>query len=102
MLKQNQSETGGLATILQIKLNARVMLNMNVDRHDRLINGHLGTEKHMAINDQCNVSKIYIKFDDNKAGLKRISIDSLARVCHGCLLREPMLISELEQVKILS
>ena len=34
MLKQNQSETGGLATILQIKLNARVMINMNVDMID--------------------------------------------------------------------
>ena len=86
MLKQNQSETGGLATMLLIKLNARVMINMNVDRHDRLNNGHLGTEKHIAINDQCNISKIYIKFDDNKAGLKIISIDCLARDCHGCLL----------------
>ena len=81
ILKRNQSETGGLASTLQIKLNARVMLTMNVDLQDRLINGQLGTVKHIAINDQRNISKIYIKFDDNKAGSKRISMDSLARDC---------------------
>ena len=81
ILKRNQSETGGLASTLQIKLNARVMLTMNVDLQDRLINGQLGAVKHIAINDQRNIFKIYIKFDDNKAGSKRISMDSLARDC---------------------
>ena len=37
-LNQNQSETGGLAGLLDIKVNARVMLTVNVDRVDRLIN----------------------------------------------------------------
>ena len=32
ILKRNQSETGRLASTLQIKLNVRVMLTMNVDR----------------------------------------------------------------------
>ena len=57
------------------------MLTINVDLQDRLINSQLGTVKHIALNDQCNISKIYIKFDDKKAGLKRISMDSLARDC---------------------
>ena len=35
VLKGNQSETGGLASTLQIKLNARVMLTMNFDRQDK-------------------------------------------------------------------
>ena len=39
LLKRNQSETGGLASTLQIKLNARVVLTMNVDQQGRLING---------------------------------------------------------------
>ena len=39
ILKRNQSETGGLASTLQIKLNARVVLTMNVDQQGRLING---------------------------------------------------------------
>ena len=57
------------------------MLTMNVDLQDRIINGQFGAMKHIAINDQRNISKIYIKFDDSKAGLKRISIDSLAHDC---------------------
>ena len=69
---ENQSEAGGLASALQIKSNVRVMLTMNVDLQDRLIDGQSGTVNHIEINDQHNISKVYIKFDDNKAGLKRI------------------------------
>ena len=54
ILKCNQSEMGGLASTLQIKLNARVMLTMNIDLQD----GQVGTVKHMAINDQSNISKM--------------------------------------------
>ena len=79
------------------------MLTMNVDLQDRLINDQLGTVKHIAINDQHNISNIYIKFGDNKAGLKRISMDSLLVTMDGCLLKDPKLrTSDLEQVKILS
>ena len=81
ILKRNESETGGLASTIQIKLNARVMLTMNIDLQDRLINGQLRTVKHIAINDQRNISKIFIKFDDSKAGLKRVSMDRLAHDC---------------------
>ena len=77
------------------------MLTMNVDLQDRLINDQLGTVK-LAINDQRNISNIYIKFGDNKAGLKRISMDSLLVTMDGCLLKDPKLTSDLEQVKILS
>ena len=45
------------------------MLTVNVDLQDRLVNGQLGTAKHIVLNSQNNVSKIYIKFDDCKAGL---------------------------------
>ena len=78
------------------------MLTMNVDLQDRLINDQLGTVKHIAINYQRNISNIYIKFGDNKAGLKRISMDSLLVTMDGCLLKDPKLTSDLEQVKILS
>ena len=45
------------------------MLTVNVDFQDRLVNGQLGTVKHIVLNSQNNVSKIYIKIDDCKAGL---------------------------------
>ena len=38
MLNQNQSETGGLTGVLDIKFNARVMLIINIDLQGRLIN----------------------------------------------------------------
>ena len=78
ILKRNQSQTGGVASTFKTKLNTRFMLTMNVDLEDRLMIGQSGAVKHIAINDQQSISKIYIKFDDNKAGLKRISMDSLA------------------------
>ena len=98
---ENQSETGGLASTLQIKSNVRVMLTMNVDLQDRLIDGQSGTVKHIEINDQHNISKVYIKYDDNKAGLKRISWIVLLVAVDGCLLKKLKLTLELEQVKIL-
>ena len=98
---ENQSETGGLASTLQIKSNVRVMLTMNVDLQDRLIDGQSGTVKHIEINDQHNISKVCIKFDDNKAGLKRISWIVLLVAVDGCLLKKLKLTLELEQVKIL-
>ena len=76
---RNQSQTGGLAQILQIKVNARVMLTVNVDISDRLINGQIGTIKHIARNSNNSIIKIYIKFDDTEAGRKKIDTDHFAR-----------------------
>ena len=39
------SETGGLASILELKINARVMLTTNINSEDRLINGQKETVK---------------------------------------------------------
>ena len=77
-LQRSQSQTGGLAHTLHIKINARVMLTVNVDIPDRLTNGQIGTVKHILRNSS-KISKVYIKFDDNKAGLKKINSDNLAQ-----------------------
>ena len=78
-LLRNQSQTVGLAQILHVKVNARVMLTANVDISDRLINGQIGTVMHVRLSSSNNVIKIYIKFDDVEAGLKKISTDHFAR-----------------------
>ena len=54
-------------------------LTVNVDLQDRLVNGQLGTVKHIVLNSQNNVSKMYINFDDCKAGLKKMNTDNFAR-----------------------
>ena len=57
VLNWNESETGGQAGILETKVNARVMLTVNIDLQDRLVNGRLGKIMHIARNSQ-DISKI--------------------------------------------
>ena len=75
---RSQSETGGLAGTLERKVNARVMVTVNVDLEDRLVNGQLGTVEHFQKDQNGNVLKIYIAFDDCEAVLKSISKDAFA------------------------
>ena len=44
---QKQSETGGLTSLLELKVNFRVMLSTNINIEDRLINKQMGTVKHI-------------------------------------------------------
>ena len=78
-LNKNQSETGGLAAILMLKVNARVMLTSNIDIEDRLINGQIGTVKRVVMNIENKVAKIYIKFDDSKAGIDALNKDNYGK-----------------------
>ena len=43
--KRIQSEIGGLALLLRLKIDARVMITENIDIPNRLINGQLGMIK---------------------------------------------------------
>ena len=54
------------------------MLTVNIDIADRLINGQIGTVKHI-LTDRGNVVKIYILMDDSNAGLKKRNSDAVAR-----------------------
>ena len=42
---RKQSETGGLKSSLEIKVNVRVKLTTNINIIDQLINGQMGTMK---------------------------------------------------------
>ena len=46
---RRQSETGGLALLLDLKVDAGVMITTNIDITDWLINGQVGTVKHFKI-----------------------------------------------------
>ena len=55
------SQTANLPAKLKLCVSARVILTGNISVSDRLINGSIGTVKHIC-------SAIYMKFDDSKAG----------------------------------
>ena len=55
------------------------MLTVNIDLQDRLINGQIGTIKYISKGRTNNITKIYVKFDDAKAGLKKMSTDFFAK-----------------------
>ena len=43
---QKQTNTGGLAKLLKLKIGAKAMLIINMDIHYRLINGQTGTNRY--------------------------------------------------------
>ena len=55
------------------------MLTSNIDVLDKLSNGQIGTVFHIKLDSNQAVTKIYIKFDDGSAGLKRIGTDKFCK-----------------------
>ena len=62
---QKQTNTGGLAKLLKLKIGANVMLTVNEDIQDRLINGQAGNVKHIEFV-QGGIHKVYVKFSDEQ------------------------------------
>ena len=75
-LNRNQSETVGLTGIFEAKLSSKVMVTTNIDIDDRLITGQIGTVCNITTDSHGKVTKIYLKLDDEKAGLKLIYSDA--------------------------
>lgn len=69
----NQKETDGLAQILEVQVAARVMLTVDIDLQKRLVNGELGTVKHISWGSTKNTIKIYVNFDGDKDWIKRMN-----------------------------
>ena len=64
---QKQTNTGGLARLLKLKIGPKVMLTVNVDIQDRLINGRTGNFKHIEFV-HGSIHKVHAKFSDEQAG----------------------------------
>ena len=82
ILNSNISQTKGLSFKVPVKVGARVMLTVNIDISDRLINGQIGTVSFIECEDSC-AKIVYIKFDDIKAGVKKMASDPKARRYDG-------------------
>ena len=69
---RKQSETGGRASSLEIKVNARVMIGTSIDTGDRLIIGQVGTITHAEAKTS-KVTNIYLALDVTFAGQTKIN-----------------------------
>ena len=66
---QKQTNTGGLAKLLKLKIGAKVILTVNIDIKGRLINGQTGIFRHIEFA-QGRALKLYIKPSVKQAGSK--------------------------------
>ena len=89
-LNRNQSETRGLVQTLELKVNARVMLTVNIDIEDRLMNGQLGTIIQITTDSNRNATKICVAFDDNKADLRKMPKKDFVALIDECQLINTM------------
>lgn len=67
---RKQSETGGLAILLKLKVNARVIITTNIDNADRLINEQIEVVKYIETKKN-EVAAIYLDLDDKYVGQAR-------------------------------
>ena len=78
---KSQMSLGGLATILKIGIGSQAMITQNISVLDRIVNGQVGVIVHIKFKDD-NVNSqpqvIYIKLDDDKAGLDAKRTDTYA------------------------
>ena len=72
----SQMKTGGLAHKLTIKLQAKGILTPNIDVSDKLCNGQIRTIHYLKQDSNGNVTTIYLKMDDESAGLQAIRSDT--------------------------
>lgn len=72
LIPKDDRDAGGLCNILQIAVNARVMLIRNIQTGRGLVNSAMGTvtniDYEMSNNEQSVPSKIYVLFDDCRVG----------------------------------
>ena len=63
-LPTNPSETGNLQKVLTVRINARVMITMNIDVTDGLTNGAMGTVTNVVIGQTTGkMNVILVAFD---------------------------------------
>ena len=68
---QTQTNTGGLAQLLKLKVGAELLLTINLDIQDGLINDETRIIRHIEFV-QVSFRKVYVKFSDEQAGSKAI------------------------------
>ena len=73
-----QSEADDLASLLELKITARVMFTTNINIENRLINGQMGTVKHIEIKEN-EVKTIYLELDKYAGQIRMSGSDVIAK-----------------------
>ena len=68
---QTQTNTGGLAQLLKLKIGAELLSTITVDIQDCLINHETRIIRHIEFV-QVSVRKVYVNFSDEQAGSEAI------------------------------
>ena len=84
-LSEKRSETGGLHSVLNLAIKARVMLTANVDVSDGLVNGARGEVVHVVTNADHAVTRVLVKFDNPQVGCKAIQTSSYRNTHHNAV-----------------
>ena len=75
---KSQTCLGGLATKLKIGIGSQAMITQNISVGDRIVNGQVGVIVHIKFKHDSQPEVIYIKLDDDKAGLEAKRTDAYA------------------------
>ena len=69
--RQNHTETVGLRLNVDYKIEGRYFIPVNVDLTDGLVNGAIGTLKHIDLDNDGNPVTLWMKFDSEEVGKSR-------------------------------
>ena len=75
---QKQTNTGGSAKLLTLKIGAKAILTVNIDIQHSLFNGQTGIIRHTEFT-QGSVFKVYVKFCNEQSGSKAMRSSYLNR-----------------------
>ena len=82
LASQNQTNSGGLAKLLKLKIGPKIMSTVDIGIQDRLINGQIVNIRYIEFA-QGSAHKVYVKFFDEQACLKAIRSSYLGKQDSG-------------------
>ena len=82
LASQNQTNRGGLAKLLKLKIGPKIMSTVDIGIQDRLINGQIVNIRYIEFV-QGSAHKVYAKFFDEQACLKAIRSSYLGKQDSG-------------------